>query len=214
LINKKYILHSIIIIILVGVFSRAVFEFSPELLYRKGFYIFTTPTCLDAFGLGALLAYLNKNNLISNKIIRTIKISSWVSLIVFSLLIVFLKFPSPSQNIFYRFLISIISIQLILYFLNIQKLKVLFENNLLVYIGKISYSLYLFHNFIPIFYQRINSYLIIEGYKIPFTNYSWLPYVGGNIQMILYFVILLGLSTISWFIFEKPINSLKNKFTY
>jgi peptidoglycan/LPS O-acetylase OafA/YrhL len=215
LINRKYTVYAIIALISLGLFSRVYFEFfSPELLRRGGFYIFTTPTCLDSFGLGALLAYFIKNNLLTDYSRKIIFYLSILAIIVLATLIVFLKFPTPSQNILYRFLISIISIHLINLLIAKNWVSKLFENNVTVYLGKISYSMYLFHNFLPNIYQKLSTYFLEINLKIPFTNYSILPYIGGNIQLIIYLFVLIFLSSISWFLFEKPINSLKNKFTY
>jgi peptidoglycan/LPS O-acetylase OafA/YrhL len=215
LVRPKYLLTSIISLILIGVFSRIYFEYlSSPSFYRGGFYIFTTPTCFDSFGFGALLAYFVKNNMINDKIKAILKYSSMASFVILILIISLLKFPTPTQNIGYRFLISVITLQIIIMLFNKNKFSKWFENPITVYLGKISYSLYLFHNFLPNIYQKLNYYFISKNLKIPFTNYSWLPYVGGGKQFFLYLFILIILSTLSWFLIEKPINKLKNKFEY
>jgi peptidoglycan/LPS O-acetylase OafA/YrhL len=215
LVRPKYLLTSIISLIFIGVFSRIYFEYlSSPSVYRGGFYIFTTPTCFDSFGLGALLAYFIKNNMMTDKIKAILKYSSIVSFVILILIISLLKFPTPTQNIGYRFLISVITLQIIISLMNTNKFSKLFENPITVYLGKISYSLYLFHNFLPNIYQKLNSYFINKDLKIPYTNYSWFPYVGGGKQFFIYLVFLIILSTISWFLIEKPINKLKNKFEY
>jgi peptidoglycan/LPS O-acetylase OafA/YrhL len=215
LINRKYTLHAIITLIFLGLFSRVYFElFSPEFLRRGGFYIFTTPTCLDSFGFGALLAYLIKNNLITDFYRKVISYLSFAAIIVLITLIVYWKFPTASQNILYRFLISVISVHLISLLLSKNWITILFENRITIYLGKISYSMYLFHNFLPNIYQKLSAYFFSQNLKIPFTNYSILPYIGGNIQLIIYFMVLIFLSSTTWFLFEKPINNLKNKFNY
>jgi peptidoglycan/LPS O-acetylase OafA/YrhL len=215
LINRQYTLHAIIALIFLGLFSRVYFElFSPEFLRRGGFYIFTTPTCLDSFGLGALLSYLIKNNLLTDFYRKVISYLSIAAIIVLITLIVYWKFPTPPQNILYRFLISIISVHLISILLSKNWITILFENSITIYLGKISYSMYLFHNFLPNIYQKLSAYFLSQNLKIPFTNYSILPYIGGNIQLIIYFMVLIFLSSTTWFLFEKPINNLKNKFNY
>jgi peptidoglycan/LPS O-acetylase OafA/YrhL len=215
LINKKYILHAIIVIIFVGIFSRFYFEYlsTPE-IFRKGFHSFTTPTCFDSFGLGALLTYLIRNDHFSRKLKLVLRVISIFSFVIFLFLIVYLKFPTPIQGLLYRLLISLMALQIIVVLMSKNRLSDLFENKITGYIGKISYSMYLFHNFLPNIYQKLNTYFFEHNVKIPFTNYSIIPFVGGNIQLILYLLVLIFLSSVSWFFFEKPINNLKRKFNY
>ena len=72
----------------------------------------------------------------------------------------------------------------------------------LVYTGKISYGIYVYHPFIyflvPILLSRIN----IDFYGLP-----------RGIQFGLLVGITVGIAAISWHFFENPINSLKNRFT-
>ena len=65
------------------------------------------------------------------------------------------------------------------------------SNRVLLFIGKISYGVYLFHNFIPYFYG-------IDWPKIlqPFSMY---------IVQLFRFLLLISIASISWFLFEKPI---------
>ena len=75
----------------------------------------------------------------------------------------------------------------------------LLNNRILIYLGKISYGLYLYHNFIPCFYG---------------LNLSWIPaefslYVVQFIR----FSVLLFVASVSWYFIEKPMLKLKNSFT-
>jgi peptidoglycan/LPS O-acetylase OafA/YrhL len=73
----------------------------------------------------------------------------------------------------------------------------------LVYTGKISYGIYVYHPFIyflvPILFSQIN----IDFFRLP-----------RGIQFGLLVGITVGIAAISWHFFENPLNSLKNQFTY
>jgi peptidoglycan/LPS O-acetylase OafA/YrhL len=74
------------------------------------------------------------------------------------------------------------------------------ENRGVLYVGKISYGIYLFHNFIPYFYG-INLPRPLQ----PFSIY---------IVQLLRLALLLGIASLSWFLFEKPFLRLKARFEF
>jgi len=69
-------------------------------------------------------------------------------------------------------------------------IKVL-ENPIIVYLGKISYGLYLYHMLIPYFFN---------------SNSFW--------YKLLFFAILIIVSSFSWYLIERPINNLKKYYIY
>lgn len=210
-IPKKHLLKSIIAIILIGPVSRAVM-FSIIGANDKSYFInLLTPTCMDCFGIGALLAYSRFKN--ANAFEFKSKISKVLILINVLLMIIFTYYRNELFNllpfkidigliyqIFFRLIISVISLYLIskasLGFTGF--LKTIFENNILTYLGKISYGLYLYHNFIPSLYKY---------FKLPPINNL---YVRFAVQLILLVII----SSSSWYLLEKPINNLKKYFKY
>lgn len=72
----------------------------------------------------------------------------------------------------------------------------------LLYIGKISYGIYLYHLFVPYVYVRI-------AYQWGFSE----PQSQVN-QFMLFTILTLFLASLSWFFLEKPINDLKKYFPY
>ena len=77
----------------------------------------------------------------------------------------------------------------------------LLSSRLMVYIGQISYGLYLFHNFVPYFTERLFQYCGIE-----ITN-------SGLLLTINLFVLLV-VSSVSWRFFESKLNRFKDRFPY
>lgn len=68
------------------------------------------------------------------------------------------------------------------------------------YIGRISYGIYLFHLFIPsLFYYLAPDSIFIQNKYVGFLGF---------------FGVSIGLATLSWFLIEKPIQSIKNRFSY
>jgi peptidoglycan/LPS O-acetylase OafA/YrhL len=80
--------------------------------------------------------------------------------------------------------------------------KFLFENKLAVYTGRISYGIYIYHLFMLSFFWQI------------FTNYTQIHTESIVTARVFYFIIIYAIATLSFYIIEKPINSLKNKFKY
>jgi peptidoglycan/LPS O-acetylase OafA/YrhL len=73
----------------------------------------------------------------------------------------------------------------------------------MVYLGRISYGLYIFHNFIPPGVSGLCRFLGLPNVEV--HTYRVFP---------LNLCILVGLASISWHFFEKRINDLKRFFPY
>lgn len=83
----------------------------------------------------------------------------------------------------------------------------LMGNSFLVYLGKISYGLYVYHNLMPWLLHCLrgteNRHLI----PIP-PVLSWLQ-VSNPVLLVIQFVMAVGIASASWYLLEKPINQLK-----
>ena len=75
----------------------------------------------------------------------------------------------------------------------------------LIYLGKISYGLYLYHPFVGWLFDHGTTHL---GLRLPKT--VWFTVV----QFFLLALLTIALSALSWRFFEKPINNLKRHFEY
>ena len=80
------------------------------------------------------------------------------------------------------------------------------NNGVLQYIGRISYGIYVFHMLVP-------------GYAVPLLL-RILNRLGIHLSLgfwahrLVSLAVLLVLASVSWYLFEKPINGLKRYFSY
>lgn len=199
-IPKKYLINAILGIILSGpVFRTALFILGDGSQWSSSFIHILTPSCMDCFGLGALLAFYRVN---TDKFFqftsKKAKIFLILNIISFMVLL-FLEENFISVFLF-RFNVSLISLFIIskvsLGYTGF--LKIIFENKMLMYLGKISYGMYLFHNFIPLIYKSL---------KLPPVQNLFLKF---SVQ----FILLVITASLSWFLLEKPVNNLKKYFKY
>ncbi len=173
------------------------------------------PTCLDAFGIGGLFAYFyfNKNEvakrLIINKLWLGLSLGLYVGIVIWG------KQFTEGHNIitvvFLRLFESILSLFLVgnaVYgFGGIT--KIFLENSTSVYLGRISYGIYIFHNFIYNPYHSSATHPIVRVL-------NKLPIIAENLplKIIFLYVITIFVASISWFLIEKPVNRWKDRFSY
>lgn len=199
-IPKRFLFRTIILIISTGpVFRTVLFLFSNGSPAASDFIHILTPSCMDSFGLGALLAYAITFNF---KIIDLMKIrQNKICIGSFILIIIFLLTEVNSLSVFlFRTCISVLSLFIILKALTGFKgtLRYILDNKFFIYLGKISYGLYLFHNFIPSVWNLLKL-SVPENMFLKFISYS---------------LLLIAISSVSWYLIEKPANGLKKHFSY
>jgi len=159
--------------------------------------------CMDFFGIGALLAYLKKYNYTSYTANNFAKHGLLIGGVLFPLAILLgllgIKnpvgiFAKTCEALFFCWVIFTASERF-----NGVVGKIL-ETKILIYIGKISYGIYLYHNFVP---------FIIPAKLSNFYSH----YVKHQLGVpILYTLITITIASISWLLIEKPVNKLKQKF--
>ena len=203
-INKKYNLPVILLFIVISLFFMYYFRYFTEYWLANSLVICQ----MHNLGSGALLAYFvkYKPEFFKKLSIKYIKLTTLIVLIVFTFIYVVRK-PEPlyeSLAFLRNPILTLIYFLLVLIgikngFRGISKF--LLENKISIYIGKISYGLYVYHLFMnPLFFNVINPYV-----RKPLTNYQY---------FLVFLVMNLVISTLSWYIIEKPLNSLKKYFKY
>ena len=182
------------------------------LLYRINFVNeqnemarFLLPGSLDSFCIGAIFALAKKGIYPKlSAVLLNCKIQ-WIAgtgCFALSQLCVAAPISAGLKSALYIFLISCAFGFLIFALCSEEKLKSkisFLQNPILMYIGKISYGLYLYHNFIPFPYD---------------LNLSWIP-IGLTyyVAQLFRFSLLMLVATASWFFIEKPFLLLKDYYT-
>jgi peptidoglycan/LPS O-acetylase OafA/YrhL len=188
--SRKQLLGWFVVCVIAGTALRMM----PESLHEKPFsyFQFLMPTCIDCFAVGGIIAYVQRFHSEKLALFKKVCIGLAFAGLAYLLLVVQMYGPNDFVTVvFNRTIFSCFAAAFILYVITPQAEESLLhknlENSLLVYIGKISYSMYLWHNLIPYFLE-IES----EGKRF-FVRLG----------------VLIALSTLSYFALEKPLLSLK-----
>lgn len=167
-----------------------------------------TPASFDAFGLGALWAWLTTDA--TNRIDSFRKNLPWAALLATGLMVALLFLPGDSIIVvlFQRTLISVIALYGVVggSFGFGGPLGAVLNNGALQYVGRISYGIYVFHMIVP---GHIVPLLLRLFNKILRGHMPDLGYWGHRLFSL---AVLLVVASVSWYVVEKPINSLKRYF--
>ena len=169
-----------------------------------------TFTCFDAFGMGALLAWLERSGEERIKrILPFLSIAALFSLLLFAIGVWRFKYDLVPLRTLYS-MMSLWMIAYVVYHAGKGSLKGrwLLENKTLLFLGRISYGLYLYHNFIPL----INKYTI-NAWLDPLMPDFMLPHLG-KLHLLESFGVLILLSWLSYVFIEKKFLHLKSYFEY
>ena len=164
-----------------------------------------TISCADSLGFGALIAYWS---LYRESWLSSINKVRFIVLISFLPYIYFMIYPRQFGVITMvanNFLFSITAFFIVIKASQLQfslVTKLLLENKLALHIGKISYGIYLYHFFMPDFYNQL-----IEWFPNHFSS-------GSIFRTPFLFVSSIVFAECSWYLLEKPVMKLKDKFQY
>jgi peptidoglycan/LPS O-acetylase OafA/YrhL len=160
------------------------------------------PGCLDTLALGSLLAYINsEKEHVEKKILKPsalISISIWMIFLFLNQLGIQFGILDASKDLFLGLFLVWLIDQASIGFKGI--IGKFLELKVLIFIGKISYAIYLLHNFIPHVLIRLFSNLNLS--------------VKPSLLWLLSFAITISLATLSWHLIEQPIAKLKKQFQY
>jgi peptidoglycan/LPS O-acetylase OafA/YrhL len=201
-IRPKKTLVTIFVVILFSLLLKAYLFYFVDGWMAGAYFTFS---CMHALGLGAVLAYFKNYK---PEVIKRLSKPKWLYLSG-AVYIVLLIFQNTYEwhwykNIFEDFFFAVFAMFIILRastngFKGIAKWGL--ENRFVVYSGKISYGLYVFHLFIPSLYMYMLDYF-------DFVIHRTVIYFG-----VLY-MMTFAAAYISWNLIEAPINRLKNKVPY
>jgi peptidoglycan/LPS O-acetylase OafA/YrhL len=197
-------------------------------LYRKHMPWFigyvSMPTCLDSFGLGMLMAYawLYQRDWF-NRLFRS---SIWVILsgAGFLAVVILTNWIARNYSVGYHNVMADVWERLagsLFGFFLIGRavlgfggpMKWLLENPVSQYMGRISYGLYLYHNFVFNVFHTQPTHFTVRAWRritdvLPFLDSSYF------FEFSFFLALTVALATISWYLIERPINNLKDRFSY
>jgi peptidoglycan/LPS O-acetylase OafA/YrhL len=200
LIPRPFLKWSIAGLVVVGVMARLYGYFNGDL---DGVLM---PANTDAFGLGALWAYIVVEEPDEiQQFVRQLNRRALISVFLFGFL---LLQPGDSLAVvlFQRLVISILALWFVV---GASRnfggaIGTVLNNSTLQFIGRISYGIYVFHMLVPGFFMPLLLRIV--------NRFSHLPQPGYWPYRIISLAVLLVLASASWFFFEKPINELKRRF--
>jgi peptidoglycan/LPS O-acetylase OafA/YrhL len=220
---KRYLLHALYGIVIAAPVVRLLFYLANP---TAGNDYFLTPCCMDSFALGGILAYYTIFN--QQKLAQLLS-KHWFYILNFCLFIALgalyycFTFTNPNIKIpailFYRLTFSVCSFW-VMGVASQQgfkgRVQSFLENKRVVYLGKISYGLYLYHMLMPPISIYLHNQLIkyINLHKIADALHIHRLLISSPITAVWYISLTILVSTISWYVVENPMNGLKKYFSY
>ena len=204
-VKKKYLLQIIICFILIGITC----QYLTSHLYLNRVLTFN---CFDAFGLGALLSW--QITFAPEKIKKFFYIISF-----FTVISIFFYVVGIIQKewvfIPLRTCISFITLWIITYIIlyhdsNKLYLKFIFNNTILIFLGRISYGLYLYHHIIP---STLNSKIVNKYFNPLLPDILSKKYLL-TVMFVENSTMLITIAWFSYILIEKPFLHLKKNFEY
>lgn len=215
--NYKWLFVFMICIGLISRFSFFVF-YDHDYIENRYMVSNVNPlNALDCFGLGGFLAYLF--NYQNEKFTYLTKNNRWIYITAILWVIVIYLSANATfsyDNFWYavieRFISALFAFSLIAVAVAEKQSQwaTFLTQSWVSYLGKISYGLYLYHNFIYNYYHTKGNTL--WGYLRDHYSIFRLEFFNLAVPIfIINLIILILVASFSWFFIEKPINALKNK---
>ena len=201
--------------LVMGLFIVVGFVSKAALMDNKIFVVFTT-CCFDAFGIGGLLAWVItcRNDLLP-VFYRGLSLLSGAGLLLWCLPRLGV-FPGVFDHFPVDILHVVFSAWLITYvYVNAAagrlRADFLLANPVLIFLGKISYGLYLYHLLIPVYVvSAIQKLLVPVPLFAPVVSFLYRPYVFALLDLL----VLVLVAWLSFVLVEQPFLRLKRRFAY
>lgn len=200
-VNRKYLLRVILATILISVASKVYIYFYFPNNWMAGSYLITS--CMYALGLGALLAWMHNEGKPLVKKLLNAKIV-WGSVAAYTLLL-FLFIKIAWYKALVDELLFVMMSAIIINYAVAGRFRLFaggfLQHPWILYFGKVSYGMYVYHLFIPDLY-----YYLAPRIGLLITN-KYTAFVA-------FFFLTFLLSHLSWKLIETPVNNLKKYFPY
>lgn len=221
LLHPKHYKNLFITMLVIGIATRLAFALlaTHEMKENNWMWWYVNPfSALDCFGLGGILAYLYHYKFTFFQELKLLKWGLALSIVVYILVLSLVKFASfPHDNIwsivFERGAGAVMAFFLI--GLSIRQdywmLSPFLKFKFVSYLGQISYGIYLYHNAVMNYYhdQDNTIWYYLSGY-LPDYHLEIVTFTACKFLICL--IILIIISSFSWYFIEKPINKYKDRF--
>jgi peptidoglycan/LPS O-acetylase OafA/YrhL len=204
LLPRRWLVPAAVITVATGPLFRFFVWLTP--VFQNNAWIATyiaTPTAMDSLGMGSLLAILIASEPTARTLERWMKLK--VPIAGVALLLIFQFGPhglahrvllDTSAAIFFAWLIYRASFGFSGITRRILSLAPV------IYLGRISYGVYVYHPRIPTLVSRTAAYL---GMRLPAEQWA---------RTLIAVAVTIVIASLSWYSFERPINRLKQRFPY
>ena len=209
-----------ILMLLIGAGTRYGFYAlaNPAIQEQNWMWWYVNPfAALDCFGLGGVLAYVFHYKSSYFHSFKYLQVGLFVSVLTYIIILNLAKFSPLSHANIYSIVFERFAGALMAFFLialSIRKepwfLSSFLQVKWVAYLGQISYGIYLYHNLVMNYYHDkgntiwyyLNSHL--PDFHLELVNFTLYKFFISA-------VLVIGLSSLSWFLIEKPINKYKNR---
>lgn len=204
---KKYLKGMLFAMIVTGIFSKIILWALNYSLFDISLFSLSS---VDYLGIGALLAWLQRYTNVAHRLFEKRKLLLSSSLLILSI-VLYLRYHFANA-LFICVLVPMAfayfawTCILICSFGATGRAKKILEWPLFLFLGQISYGLYLYHNLVP----TLDILLIRKMTTIDYLQ--WTSSALG--QAFVHFVFTVVLAILSFRFFEQPISNLKKYFEY
>ncbi|MEO6611858.1 MAG: acyltransferase [Chitinophagaceae bacterium] len=203
----KHLKGLIALLIILGIASRVAIYLTDFPLYHKKWAVSNfTPCCFDSFGLGGIVAWLYCFETEKLKKLFRHSFLKGFSFLFFLITAIFQAVApyDPIGNVLFRFSSSFFCAWIITGSILHQLpmfLEKFLSQRLLVYLGKISFGLYVFHLIVQWIIFKVG--LLNTNFPLTIPVYA-----------LVYTLLTILVAYLSWKFFEHPVNNLKRYFPY